>query len=153
EHGMNSLHELYARSCELSPFFQQGNFLQAALTLKEGYKEITKLAKALFPTDAGALYLYSTEPADNGLSAVAFWGDFPGKQDSFQRHNCWALRRGKVHWVDADCDATCCEHVPPSSCPSYLCVPMMAHGQVLGVLHLRASFLGGNPANGKRTRL
>src|SRR5713226_852117 len=119
EQSMNSLHELYARACELSPFFQQGNLLQAALTPEEGYKEISKLAKSLFPTDAGALYLYSTEPADNGLNAVASWTDFPGMQDSFLRHDCWALRRGKVHWVDADCDATFCKHVPDSSCSSY----------------------------------
>src|SRR5438270_12516682 len=87
EQSTNSLHELYANACELHPFFQQGNLLQAALTPEEGYEEITRLVNSLFPTDAGALYLRSTSPADDNLDAVkswrAAWSGSPGKQNSF----------------------------------------------------------------------
>src|SRR6266542_3200878 len=153
ERSTNSLHELYARACEIHPLFQQGNSLQAAITLKEGYAEITKLVHFLFPADAGELYLCSAEPGDDSLEVVASWLASPGKQERFVRHDCWALRTGKVHWVDADCDAPFCNHVPAASSTSYLCVPMMAHGQALGVLHLRTGLLGRNQSNGKRTRL
>src|SRR2546423_3128052 len=151
ERSTNSLHELYAHACESHPLFQQGNFLQAALTPEEGFAEITKLAKSLFPTDAGALYLGSTE--DDSMEEVASWPASFRKQDSFPRHDCWALRTGQEHWVDADCDAPFCKHVPASSCSSYLCVPMMAQGQTLGVFHLRTGPLEGNQPNVKRTRL
>src|SRR5262245_14582091 len=149
EQSTNSLHELYARACELHPFFQQGNLLQAAITPEEGYSEIAKLASSLFPTDSGALYLCE---AENSIEKVACWPPSPARQESLKRDDCYALRRGDVHWVDADCQRSFCKHVPASSCSSYMCVPMVAHGKTLGVLQFKTGS-GGQNQSLKRTRL
>jgi diguanylate cyclase (GGDEF)-like protein len=55
--------------------------------------------------------------------------------------------------VDADCTGPICKHVPASSCSSYVCVPMMAQGEALGVLHLRTGSSERNQSKGKSTRL
>jgi diguanylate cyclase (GGDEF)-like protein len=153
EKSSNSLRELSDRACEIAAFFQQGNLLQSAITPEEGYEETIKLAKSLFPADAGALYLGSTAPADDTIEAVATWPASPPKRDSFARQDCWALRTGQVHVVDADRTWPICKHVPVSSCSSYLCVPMMAQGEALGVLHLRTGPLHRNQSKSEATRL
>jgi diguanylate cyclase (GGDEF)-like protein len=153
ESSTNSLHEVYARACEIHPFYPKGNVLQATITPEEGYAEFTKIANSLFPTDAGALYVGGTSPTDDSIEVVASWPAALRAQDAFVRRDCWALRTGKVYVVDADCPGTFCKHVPASSCSSYLCVPMMAHGDALGILHLRTGRLGPNQYRGKPARL
>jgi hypothetical protein len=152
--SIDSLHDLYAGACEIHPFFHQGNSLHATITSNEPYAEITKLAKALFPTDAGSVYLCGTSPEDKSIEAVVSWPASPRKKESLPRDDCWALKRGQVHLVDADhCQALFCNHVLDSACSSYLCVPMRAAGEVLGVFHLRTGTQGRDPAIGERTRL
>src|SRR5260370_19447162 len=101
EKSSNSLRELYDRACEIAAFFRQGNLLQSAITPEEGYGEITKLAKSLFPADAGALYLGSTAPADDSIEAVASWPASPSEQDSFAGHDWWVFGARPGHPVDA----------------------------------------------------
>jgi diguanylate cyclase (GGDEF)-like protein len=153
EKSTNSLRELYDRAQEIDPFFQQGNLLQAAITPEEGYAEITNLARSLFPTDAGVLYLGSTSPEDDSIEAVASWPASPRTQNHFVRHDCWALRTGKVYVVDAHSPGSFCKHVPAASSSCSLCVPMMAHGETLGVFHVRTGPPGRKQSKGKKTRL
>ncbi len=40
--------------------------------------------------------------------------------------------------VDEQREALLCRHVPPAGCGGYLCVPLIAQGETLGVLHLES---------------
>jgi diguanylate cyclase (GGDEF)-like protein len=131
------LNELQNRAYEIDLFFEKGDLLQAALTPDEAYAVISQLAKQLFPTEAGALYLRSTAQSQDRIEAVATWGSFTPDDSGFAADECWALRSGRVHLVNASSPEALCKHVN-SSPGSSLCVPMMAHGEGLGVLHLRS---------------
>lgn len=49
---------------------------------------------------------------------------------------CWALRRGRTHIVTDLKQGLVCEHVQGHPCSSYLCMPLTAHGEMLGVMTL-----------------
>jgi diguanylate cyclase (GGDEF)-like protein/PAS domain S-box-containing protein len=53
--------------------------------------------------------------------------------------DCWALRRGQPHLVERPSAGIPCRHVqpPPEPAEAVLCHPLVAHGEMLGVLHLR----------------
>jgi diguanylate cyclase (GGDEF)-like protein len=150
EKTVSSFRELFDRKLEIDQLFQKATLLQAAVTLNEGYAEISKFARSLFPADAGALYFRSLSSPEDRFEAVR--PDSTGMHVGFERDDCRALRTGKVHTVDADSTPIRCKHVA-RSCSSYMCVPMMAHGEVLGVFHLATKSLGRNEPKGKRIRL
>ncbi|TMH81326.1 MAG: sensor domain-containing diguanylate cyclase [Betaproteobacteria bacterium] len=59
--------------------------------------------------------------------------------EAFTVQDCWALRQTQAHWVGDPRTELLCGHVTSdsSSVPSYLCVPVFAQGETLGLLHLR----------------
>src|SRR5262245_7467466 len=147
------LGELDDRACEIDLFYQRGNLLQAAIDLTEAYAVITELAKQLFPTEAGALYLRNTSQLHDRIEPVAAWPASLREKNGFTPDDCWALKSGRPHLVEADSPGPICNHVHASAKSNYLCVPMIAHGEALGVLHLRVGAQGRNQSNPHRARL
>lgn len=78
------------------------------------------------------------------LEGVAAWGEPWGGERWFAPEQCWALRRGKLHQVNDPRSAFPCAHVGTAAPTGYLCVPMMAQGEALGVFHLQMA--PGQPA-------
>jgi diguanylate cyclase (GGDEF)-like protein len=54
----------------------------------------------------------------------------------FAPDDCWALRKSKPHYEGADGDHVICPNFAHCVGKRYLCVPMMAYGEVIGNLHL-----------------
>jgi len=73
----------------------------------------------------------------NLIVTVASWGAMTATGEIAQPKDCWALRRGRIHHVGGDHPGPYCEHVQPPYPVESWCVPMMAQGNALGVLHLR----------------
>lgn len=136
------LAELQSRVHEIDYFYHKGDLLQAAITHEEAYAVISQLAKQLFPAESGALYLRPNTPGQDRIEAVATWGTFAHDESGFGTDECWALRGGRVHLVEASSPEARCGHVNSSAMGSSLCVPMIAHGEALGVLHLRSNNRG-----------
>ncbi|MGR8948167.1 MAG: sensor domain-containing diguanylate cyclase [Gammaproteobacteria bacterium] len=88
----------------------------------------------LLPGEFGALYLAVGEQAT--LSRVAVWGEDFQARETMQINDCWALRRGRSFEMRNTDEDIVCEHVTPSSAPYQLCFPLLAHGEVIGLLHL-----------------
>jgi diguanylate cyclase (GGDEF)-like protein/PAS domain S-box-containing protein len=108
--------------------------LQSCQTLEEAYKVIQDALQTTLSSRAGALCI--TSPSRNIVEAVAFWGDAPGTDKTFRPDDCWALRRGKPHKV-RNCDSPLlCSHVSRAPAGGYLCVPLAAQGETLGVLYI-----------------
>src|SRR5205807_663641 len=76
----------------------------------------------------------------NLLEPAVVWGDSPPEAEAvvFTPEDCWALRRGRMHWVEDSQYGLPCQHLSRAPSASYLCVPMMALGQALGVLFLQS---------------
>jgi len=114
------------------------DLLQACSTIEEVAPIIMASMKKLFPKAEGALFLLS--PSRSDLESVARWGGFPEDFDDnvFAPDTCWGLRRGRAHVVeDVNIDPIC-PHLKHRPDTAYVCLPLMAKGDVLGLLHLRA---------------
>jgi diguanylate cyclase (GGDEF)-like protein len=129
--------ELEERNREISLLAEMSGFLQACNTADEAYGVIIRTGQSLFRDTAGALFIYSA--SRNDLEAAAAWGRLTSDPSDrvFAPDMCWALRRGRVHRVDNTDSNQFCRHVPASVVGGCLCIPMIAQGEVLGVLHLR----------------
>jgi diguanylate cyclase (GGDEF)-like protein/PAS domain S-box-containing protein len=126
--------ELEQRTHEMTLLNEMGDILRACLTTEEAYDVIVRVAQQIFPVKVGALYVIGT--SRNIVEAAAVWGDEELAERSFSPHDCWALRRGRTHWVENSRSGLICKHVHHPSEDGYLCIPMMAQSEALGVLHL-----------------
>jgi len=50
--------------------------------------------------------------------------------------NCWAIRRGRIHLVDSSHPGKLCRHITGPQAGQYLCVPLIANSETIGVLYL-----------------
>jgi diguanylate cyclase (GGDEF)-like protein len=96
--------------------------------------------KKLFPASQGALFLLSNSRSD--LESIVTWGDFPVSSDNnvFPPDACWGLRRGRAHVVDDVNIGPICPHLNHTLSAPYVCLPLMAKGDILGLLHLKNAF-------------
>ncbi|MBC7944739.1 MAG: diguanylate cyclase [Burkholderiales bacterium] len=111
--------------------------LQSCSTSTEAFDVIRRYCAKLFAGQAGALYLM--HDSRKYLSREVSWGD--DTFDLLSADQCWALRRGEVHQAQDAATDQICEHVralhaPPDAPPPYLCIPMTAHNEILGLFHV-----------------
>lgn len=116
------------------------DMLQACTKIEETAPIIMGFMKKLFPASQGALFLLSNSHTD--LESVATWGDFPtgSENNVFPPNACWGLRRGRAHVVDHLNVGPVCQHLDNTPEMPYICLPLMAKGDILGLLHLKNSF-------------
>ncbi len=117
-----------------------GDLLQACLTLPEAYVAIGQIARQLFAPESGTLSV--TKTSQNLVEVVAAWGPALGGEPVFTHEGCWALRRGRVHHIEDSSDGLLCKHLHRPPPAAYICVPMMAQGEALGILHLSYQEVG-----------
>jgi diguanylate cyclase (GGDEF)-like protein len=127
--------ELEQRTHEINMLSELGNLLQTCRTADEAYTVLARSLRALFPAQAGSLS--AARSSDHLLEVVLAWGPETGEETVFAPEDCWALRRGRLHYlVDAQ-DSPRCRHVGQSVPSGALCVPLLAQGELLGLLHVR----------------
>lgn len=129
---------IHRRTREIELLSEMGDLLQTCRTIGEAYEVVAKYAQQLFPTERGALYSY-----DDGhrlLDRVSAWGEWTTGTSDILPDECWALRRGKIHVVQGEGDNLVCEHVAKDRKGSAsICLPLVALGETLGLLHLTAT--------------
>lgn len=99
----------------------------------------------ILPHAPGALFVQGD--ARNRLTRIASWGIEDGLPDSFAADECWALRRGRSHFLSGDGEDVCCRHVRDVGA-GYHCEPVLAAGETVGLLYLE-----GVLSEGDRDRL
>ena len=120
--------------------------LQSCETLEEACRIAGDTLPATLPSTSGALYI--TSPSRIIVEAVATWGDTLAVEKTFAPGDCWALRRGKIHRVHDLTSPLRCAHVGGSLAGGYVCVPLSAQGETLGVLCLERPRQSPNPSLG-----
>jgi diguanylate cyclase (GGDEF)-like protein/PAS domain S-box-containing protein len=126
--------ELEQRTREMTLLSEMGDVLRACLTTREIYEVIVRAARDIFPLQGGALFVLS--PLRNMVEAVAEWGDTSRVELTFTPDECWALRRGRVHFVEDTRVGLLCKHLHEPPPAGYLCIPMMAQSEAVGILQL-----------------
>jgi diguanylate cyclase (GGDEF)-like protein len=115
-------------------FGELSDALQSCLTLTEAYGVIACSMEPLFPDLSGEVMVISN--SKTLVETVAQWGSSLHTQTVFAPSECWALRRGRLHLTSDNQQGLICRHADSSPTANHLCVPMMAQGEALGVLHL-----------------
>ncbi len=127
--------ELRERSNEMTLLNEMGGLLQSSAAAEEVFAVVGASSKKLFTnSQAGALYLFKS--SRNVLELAAVWGDGDHNEKLFAPAACWSLRRGQPHWSQQADEAIRCAHLKESTLDKYLCVPLNAQGDTLGVLRL-----------------
>jgi diguanylate cyclase (GGDEF)-like protein/PAS domain S-box-containing protein len=129
--------ELQVRTTQVTLLNEMGGLLQGCTSRTEAYGVVGQCAGKLFPVaTAGALFVFKSFPNDD-LEAVATWGQANVSQRTFSRSACWGLRRGVPNWGEHPGDQIMCSHLKNPVAASYLCVPMVAQSDAIGILHLQ----------------
>ena len=112
------------------------SYLKSALTTLEAHAALECFGPQLWPEATGAVYLLHA--TDDHLERAASWGDASINRQSLARQDCWAMRRSQPHCIRDIGSGLLCGHIAQSSgtLPS-ICVPLIAQGQLLGLLHLQ----------------
>lgn len=128
--------ELQLRATQMTLLSEMSDLLQCCGTMPEAFGVITQSLRKLFSAStAGAVFLF--EDSRESAEAKVVWGRQPVTESALAPGECWALRRGGSHWSENPGDTVICHHLKNPVPASYLCLPMVAQGETLGVLHVQ----------------
>ena len=127
--------ELELRTRQTTLLNEMGSLLACSGTVKEACAVVANSVQKLFPdAPSGALYLFKS--SRDLIEAAVRWGKKDVLAPTFPPDACWSLRRGQPHWSGHPGNGIACQHLTKSSTTECLCVPMVAQGNTVGVLHL-----------------
>jgi diguanylate cyclase (GGDEF)-like protein len=120
------LRDLERREFESSVLAEMASLLLTCQDTEQACAMVTACAARLFPAHAGAVLL----PGAGALIPVAVWGE-----PCLRPGTCVALHP----------DAGACTHLGGPPPVQALCVPLVAQGEALGVLHVQTTRPGSGP--------
>ena len=135
---------------ETAPITTMGDYMQTCRSPQDAYLILGRTLPKLLPEISGAIGIISN--SRNLVEIVLTWGGGGVFAEEFHPDECWGLRRGRLHHVgDAQGSHPLCGHLVESSPPGYLCLPMVVHGETLGLLCLSTGRQGGLDAEEQKT--
>lgn len=128
-----------AASTEARHLSDFNDWLQSSDSLAELVEMVEKFMPRFIPEAEGAFYVYTH--ARDVLAGAAGWNGGAAQETLFPS-DCWALRKGRtVRFQAGDLQLRCKHDQPedPENDPlAYsICIPIIAHGETVGMLHLR----------------
>ena len=134
----STLAQLRAKQRNLVALRDLGRFLHACKDEAEAHRVGAQRLTELIPNCAGALYL--TKASRNVLTRILRWPEGADWPEHFTPEECWSLRLGRPYAGDGASPTTRCEHaIPGDPAHSRFCLPLVARGEILGVLCLAAN--------------
>jgi diguanylate cyclase (GGDEF)-like protein len=125
---------LALRSRELDLLNRMGGLLQACAAEDEAYAVFARFIGELFPSTSGAVFAIAA--SRNMMERRTTWGAPSDGGIVFQPDDCWALRSGRLYVVESAASGLFCNHLPDPPPATYVCVPLIAQGESLGILYL-----------------
>lgn len=111
------------------------SWLQTSRSLDELFEMSARFLTHLMPDSEGSIYVYSN--SRDVLDGCASWNGGTHKAH-INPDECWGLRRGRTYvFGEGEVDFTCA-HAEPHDGRPYVCIPVLAHGETVGLMHLRA---------------
>ncbi len=133
---------------QLSFLSEMGSMLRVCMNAEEAVAVISQEIEQIFPHHSGTLYLM--KPGQNAVESVFQWGASRSSKPTFATEECYALQRCCIHTVKKPRAGLICRHIQTPISSGYACVPMIAHREVLGVLHLEECESGSLSETGQR---
>lgn len=127
------------RQGEVDKLSEFTDWLHSCKSVTELYEVVNQAMRYIYPSSSGQLYIYSN--SRDVLDGVCSWGD-SSITSNIQAQDCWSLRRGRVFEFADGMIKYDCNHVQPideTSSRHYYCLPLIAHGDTVGLLHIDLS--------------
>ncbi len=137
------IEDLDQRNREMQLLRQLSDFLQTCRGLDEAAKVITSYAPQLFPESSGQLCLTHPDHPEE-LVALLHWGSHLHTTPTFNRQDCWALRRGTPHLYSPKHLGMpiTCHHLEPDDVDDLcmFCLPLTAFSEIIGHLCIESNY-------------
>ena len=134
EQSERTVRELTKRSNRATNLINMAELLQSCASLEDAFPVIAGMAPKVFPELRGALLRFHS--SHEALDVAAIWADCVLPPPGIGMQDCWALRAGRPHIVVAGDYTAECGHA--AICQnSYMCLPLLSHGETVGLLHFQ----------------
>jgi diguanylate cyclase (GGDEF)-like protein/PAS domain S-box-containing protein len=130
------MEDLTKRSERATMLAKMGELLQSCISLDEVFAAALGFAPRMFPVARGAMALLNA--SRNLAEVIGSWADCQLPVMEFESTECWALRTGHPHLLAAGDLTAPCAHAAGVK-HMYLCIPILAQGETLGILQLQAT--------------
>jgi diguanylate cyclase (GGDEF)-like protein/PAS domain S-box-containing protein len=130
------LREVMERSKRATMLAKMGELLQSCVSKDEVFAAAMGFAPKIFSAGRGALALLNSERTL--AEVIGWWAECQLPSAVFEPSSCWALRTGHPHLVLAGDSTARCPHADGVK-STYLCVPILAQGEALGIVHFQAT--------------
>ena len=110
--------------------------LQICASPSEAYEVVAGHLEKLMPDCSGDVF--AIENIRNLMAVIASWGAPGLTQAVWTPEDCCAVRAGGLHARMESPRGLTCRHFCAGVPPAYICLPMSALGETLGILHISA---------------
>ncbi len=122
------------RTNEIELMHRLANMLAACNNMVEAQKIVSDVLPRILGNVNGSVSLMRA--SRNQLVTQLDWGEeWPGSR-SFAPDECWSLRKGRVYQSNDEFHTLSCEHMENVGDNQTLCIPLTAHGNTIGIMHL-----------------
>ncbi|MEM9029742.1 MAG: nitrate- and nitrite sensing domain-containing protein [Pseudomonadota bacterium] len=108
-------------------------WLQSSTSIEELFDMISIFMERLFPECRGSVYVYSN--SRDVLDGACAWNGAE-LHAHIRPDDCWSLRRGRGYSFRSGEIKFACAHTKPHDGKPYSCLPILAHGETVGMVHL-----------------
>ena len=132
-----SVEQLEQRNAELKLLNDLYDSLQTCNSEREIFAVCSQFAKRIFPEFEGIFFIY--RPGRKALEPAFIWGESITGLDIIEPEDCWAIRQAKPYVMEKRGSGLICPHMESDEklFQPYLCVPLVTHDEVIGLLNLR----------------
>ncbi len=120
------------RLAEMRVLGHMNELLASCKHVSEAYDVVGRVVPELFAGLSGGISII--RPSRDLIEQQACWGE-PAIAASMTPDACWCLRRGHPHRSGSAYDVSCA-HFGAAVAHNALCLPLLAHGEVIGTLQL-----------------
>ncbi len=120
------------RALEAKLLGQARDQMQMCSSNKDAHDITVYFVSKLIPESSGALCMINN--SRQMIEMRASWGGNTSLLDAFPIDGCCGMRSGQPRWFTPETSALHCEHFAGAPPERYICLPLMAHGDTLGVL-------------------
>jgi diguanylate cyclase (GGDEF)-like protein len=130
--------ERRAREAELMT--DSRNELQLCVNSQQAQESAARSLEKLLPATSGAICVINSSLQI--VEMVASWNSPTAFLDGFSLESCCGLRSGRVRWRKPSQSEVHCGHFTAGAPDYYVCLPMAAHGETLGVAYVECPSAG-----------
>lgn len=134
-----TLEKLKKHNVEMLIISDMNSALQSSSSIEEMLEILQIYCTRLLPKFSGALYIINS--SSNFLEEKMLWNDPKMKTIMFSPGQCWALLQGKIYFYSNASEKIPCKHQIQEKIENYICIPLLAQNEVVGVLYLESKKL------------